>query len=73
MTVQLAGTLLLAWLVGVTAKSDALLTIVLAVVCFIALKAAGDLFSQKQWPAVVVDGGYLLTMSLIMIVCQGVF
>ncbi|MDA8020376.1 MAG: DUF1761 domain-containing protein [Thermoanaerobaculia bacterium] len=70
---QLLGTFLLAWLVGVTAKNEALLTIVLALICFAILQAAGGLFSQKSKGAASVDAGYVVAMGVIMIVAQGVF
>ena len=46
MLLQAAGTFLLAWVVGVTAASNALLTFILIVVTIMVLVAAGGLFAK---------------------------
>ncbi|WP_438464625.1 DUF1761 domain-containing protein [Marinomonas sp. PE14-40] len=73
MVLQASGTFMLAWLVGITAVSNALLTILLIMFAFICLQAASGLFCQKSKYAILVEAGYIFTMTLIMIVCQGVF
>ncbi|KZM42417.1 twitching motility protein PilT [Marinomonas sp. SBI22] len=73
MALQASGTFMLAWLVGITAVSNALLTILLIMFAFICLQAANGLFCQKSKYAILVEAGYIFTMTLIMIVCQGVF
>ena len=73
MVLQASGTFLLAWLVGITAASNALLTILMIMLAFICLQAASGLFCKKSPYAIVVEAGYIFIMTLIMIVCQGVF
>ena len=73
MLLQGGGTFLLAWVVGIMAVSSALLTILLIMLAFICLQAASGLFCQKSKYAILVEAGYIFTMTLIMIVCQGIF
>ena len=73
MITQAIGTFLLAWVVGVTAASNALLTIILIVVAMVTLLAAGDMFSKKRGNAIAVNTGFIVAMTVIMIVCQGIF
>lgn len=73
MVLQALGTFLLAWVVGVTAKNDALLTVVLMAVTIIVLILAGGYFSRKSAYARNTEAGFVLVMVVIMIVCQGIF
>lgn len=73
MLTQLVGTFLFAWLVGITAKNDALLTILVAIFAIAILQAANGLFSQKSKGAVLVDFGYVIASGAVMIICQGIF
>jgi len=73
MVMQASGTFLLAWIVGITAASNALLTIIMIMLAFICLQTASGLFCKKSAYAMIVEAGYIFTMTLIMIVCQGVF
>ena len=73
MLAQAIGTFLLAWVVGVTAAADALLTIVLTVLTLAVLMVAGGRFSQKSGYAIATEAGYVIAMVIIMIVCQGIF
>ena len=73
MIVQAIGTFLLAWVVGVTAASDALLTIILIVVAMVTLLAAGGLFAKKSGYAIATEAGFILAMTVVMIVVQGIF
>lgn len=70
---QAAGTFLLAWVVGVTAKNDALLTILLITATIVFLMTAGGFFSQKSAYARHAEAGFVVVMVAIMIVCQGIF
>ena len=69
---QAIGTFLLAWLVGVTAASNALATIVLAGLTLIALVAAGGLFTNKSSYAIIAETTYVAAMLVIMIAAQGI-
>lgn len=73
MVAQLAGTFLLAWVVGVTAKNDALLTIILIAVTMVVLNGASAFFTGKSAYARNTDAGFTLAMVVIMIICQGIF
>jgi hypothetical protein len=71
MAVQLAGTFLMAWVIGATATVDALVTAVCLILAIAALQVAGGLFSQKSAGAALVDGGFVLAMGVVMIATQG--
>lgn len=68
---QFVGLFLMSWFVGVTAVSEALLTVILATLAFAVLAYSGALFSNK--PAYVrnVDAGYWLVALVVMILSQG--
>lgn len=73
MTAQAIGLLLMSWFVGVTAVSNALLTVILGTVAFTVLMYSGGMFTNKSGYARNVDAGYWLVSLVIMIVCQGIF
>lgn len=73
MIVQAIGTFLLAWVVGVTASNNALLTAFLVILTLVFLMAGGGLFSQKKPNVIGIEVGFVIVMSAIMIVCQGIF
>ena len=70
---QLVGLLLMSWFVGVTAVSNALLTVILGTVAFTVLAYSGGMFSKKSGYARNVEAGYWIVSLVIMIVCQGIF
>ena len=73
MATQVVGLLLMSWFVGVTAVSNALLTVILGTVAFTVLAYSGGLFTKKSRYARNVDAGYWVVSLVIMIVCQGIF
>ena len=73
MVAQFIGLMLMSWFVGVTAVSNALLTVILATVAFIVLAYSGGMFAQKSGYARNVEAGYWIICLVIMIVFQGVF
>ncbi len=73
MIVQFIGTFLLAWLVGITAGQNALLTIILIVVTIVALVIANGLFIKKSAYAMSAESGFIVVMAVVMIVVQGIF
>jgi hypothetical protein len=73
MIVQLVATFLLAWVVGITAAKNALLTIVLIVVMLALFVVAGGLFGKKSGYAIAVEAGFIVAMAVVMIVVQGFF
>lgn len=72
MIVQLAGTFLLAWLVGITAAHNALATIILIVITIIALIVANGLFVSKSNYAIATEAGFVAAMAVVMIAVQGI-
>lgn len=71
--VQAIGTFLLSWLVGVTAKNNALFTIALAAVAFMVLVDASGHFTGKSTYARLTEMGFIAAMVVVMIVVQGIF
>lgn len=72
MVMQAIGTFLLAWVVGVTAANDALLTFILIIVTFAVLLFAGGLFTKKSSYANNVDVGFIVAMAVVMFVVQAI-
>ena len=72
MVAQAAGTFLLAWVVGVTAASNALFTFMLVVLTIAVLIAAGGLFSGKSRYAISTEAGFVLAMGAVMFLVQAV-
>ena len=72
MIIQLIGTFLLAFVVGMTATAEALGTAIAAILA-VALTVAGmDLFSQKSGKATAIDAGYVIVGGFLMILAQGI-
>jgi hypothetical protein len=72
LVVQLAGTFLLAWLVGITAAHNALATIILIVAAIIVLIIANGMFSSKGSHAIAIEAGFIAAMAVVMIAVQGI-
>ena len=73
MGAQMLGLLLMSWFVGVTAVSNALLTVILATVAFAVLAWSNGAFARKPVYARNVESGYWIVSLVVMIVCQGIF
>ena len=73
MASQALGLLLMSWFVGVTAVSNALLTVILATVAFTVLAYSSGMFTQKSAYARNADAGYWIVSLIVMVICQGVF
>ncbi len=73
MVTQALGTLGLAWLFGIMAVSNALLTIVLILLTVILLIVSNGKYAQKSNTAVAIEAAYIFVMGVIMLVCQGIF
>jgi hypothetical protein len=70
---QALGLFLMSWFVGVTAASNALLTVILATMAFGTLAYSGGMFAQQSGYARNVEAGYLAVCLVIMVICQGIF
>jgi hypothetical protein len=64
MVMQIAGTFLLAWVIGLTAASNALLTAILIVVMIVFVMVASGLFCQKSRYAITTEAGLSLPWLL---------
>lgn len=73
LVVQLIGTFLLAWVVGITAAHNALLTIILIAATIVVLLAANGMFSMKSSYAITTEAGFIAAMVVLMIIVQGIF
>lgn len=73
MVFKVIGLILMSWFVGVTAVSNALLTVILGTLAFVVLAYSGGLFTKKSNYARSVEAGFWISALVIMIVCQGVF
>lgn len=73
MVTQLVSTFFLALLVGVTAAQNALATIILIVLTIAGFVMSVGLFVKKSTFAVLVDGGFIVTMGVVMVIIQGIF
>jgi hypothetical protein len=73
MTLQLLGTFLLAWVVGVTAAQNALLTVLLVIVMLAVFIASNGAFVKKSNQAIGIEVSFLVAMSVVMIIVQGIF
>lgn len=72
MVTQVVGLLLVSWFVGVTAASDALATVILAVIAFTVLAYSGGLFRKNDTYVRNVDAGYWILAVIVMIIAQGI-
>jgi hypothetical protein len=72
MVAQLAGTFLLAWLFGITAANNALLTIILIVLTIVAFIVASGMYVKKSAAAVSIEAGYIVAMGVVMFVVQAI-
>ncbi|MFN0191365.1 MAG: DUF1761 domain-containing protein [Aestuariivirga sp.] len=72
MAAQLLGTFLLAWLIGITAAKNALLTAILIALLAIVLIVANGLFARKSSYAITVEAGFIAAMAIVIIAVQGI-
>ena len=72
LVVQLIGTFLLAWLVGITAAHNALATIILIVITIIALIIANGIFASKSNYAIATEAGFIAAMAVVMIAVRAI-
>ena len=73
MITQALATFGLAWLVGITAGQEALLTVLLIIFTLALFVVSNGKFAQKSNYAVVVEGSFIVAMGIVMIICQGIF
>lgn len=70
---NMLGLLLMSWFVGVTAVSNALLTVILGTVAFTVLAYSGGMFGKQTAYTRNVNAGYWIAALVVMIICQGIF
>jgi hypothetical protein len=73
MVTQALGTFGLAWLFGITAANEALLTIILVLITLILLIVSNGKFAQKSNAAVGIEAAYIFVMGIVMVICQAIF
>ena len=73
MLAQAIGLFLMSWFVGVTAVSNALLTVILATVAFTVLGYSGGMFGKQTTYVRNVNAGYWIAALVVMILSQGIF
>ena len=72
MVAQIVGILLLAWLFGITASNNALLTIILVVLTIAAFLVSSGMFAKKSAYAIWTEAGYIVAMAVVMFVVQAI-
>ena len=70
MGLMLAGTFLLAAVVGMTETDEAIGTAIAAILAVAVTVAAMDLFSQKSGAAALIDAGYIVVGGGLMVLAQ---
>lgn len=73
MIAQAWAVFLLAWLVGVMAANDALITTILVALTIVGLIKANGFFSQKSFHAISAEVGFVIVIMIVMVICQGIF
>lgn len=72
LSIQFAGTFLMAWIIGITARDDRLAMALLLILAIAVLQTGTSLLSQKRAGAALVDGGYVVLMGALMIAAQAI-
>lgn len=72
MAAQLVFTFLLAWIVGITAAHQALLTIILITLMMVFLIASNGLWAKKGSVAIAIEASAVVVMVVLMIFCHAV-
>lgn len=72
MTMQAVGTVLLAWVGGITAARNALLTFILIVLTIAALMYASGLFTKKSQYAIHTEAGYVVAMAVVIVIVHAI-
>ncbi len=73
MVVQLAATIALALVIGLTETTGAIGIATLSILATTLFVSGMDLFSQKSAAATCIDAGYILCSGALMIVAQAIF
>jgi hypothetical protein len=73
MITQVLATFGLAWLFGITAAKNALLTIILVLVTIILFIVSNGKYVKKSNAAVAIEALYILVMGVIMFIFQMIF
>ncbi|NKB32412.1 MAG: DUF1761 family protein [Pseudomonadales bacterium] len=70
LVIQFVGTLLFAWVVALAYTNGSIASIVLISITFFFLLIAANLFAEHSVYASVVEGAFIPTMAVIMVVCN---
>jgi len=69
---QLVATFFLAWIIGVTAANEALMTAFLVLITITLLIAANGVFAKKSSAAIWIESSFIIVMGIVMIACHAV-
>ncbi len=72
MVTQAMATFFLSWVVGVTAANNNLMMMILITITIVLLMIAGGFFTKKSNYAIATETGFVVTMVVVMIICQAV-
>jgi hypothetical protein len=67
---QFFGTLLFAWVISLAVANGSIASVVLISITFFFLLIAANMFAEHTVYASVVEGAFILTMAVIMVVCN---
>lgn len=71
LVLQLLGTFLLAWLIGLASANNSWPSALLIVLAVLVLMVAGFMLAGHSHYATLVQGGYLAVMALLIVLCVG--
>ena len=72
LVVQAFATFGLAWLVGIMAAANQLVTMIFITAVMVLMMGAGGLFSQKNGYAIGTEVGFVIAMVVVNIIVQGI-
>jgi Protein of unknown function (DUF1761) len=72
MVAQVVAIFLLAWIFGVTASNEALLTVILVVLAIAAFLFSSGMFAKKSMYAVYTETGYIIAIAVVMFIVQAI-
>jgi len=72
MVAQAVAIFLLAWIFGVTASNEALLTVILVVLAIAAFLFSSGMFAKKSMYAVYTETGYIIAIAVVMFIVQAI-
>jgi hypothetical protein len=72
MVSQGVALLLLAWIFGITAANEDLLTVILVVLAIAAFIVSAGMFAKKSMYAIYTEAGYIIASGVVMFIVQAI-